>query len=90
MLLAMTFFWLPSDSGSVSAQMGQSKARKTVRINDGQPGRRNGVFHKKNAYGYKNYGQYRRTQVGNRRYRLVKRSFWNDGIRRTRLVRVYY
>ena len=36
--------------------------------------------------GYRNYGQYRR----NRRYRLVRRYYWDDGYRRTRLVRVYY
>lgn len=42
------------------------------------------------TYGYRNYGQYRRTQVGNRRYRMVKRSYWRDGIRLSRLVRVYY
>jgi hypothetical protein len=44
----------------------------------------------KNTYGYRNYGQYRRTQVGNRRYRLVRRPYWNGGVRRVRLVRVYY
>ena len=41
-------------------------------------------------YGYKNYGQYRRTQVGNRRYRLVRRYYWRDGIRLSRWVRLYY
>jgi hypothetical protein len=47
--------------------------------------RRNGRW-----YGYKNYGQYRRTQVGNRRYRTVRRSYWRDGRLYTRLVRVFY
>ena len=46
--------------------------------------------HKKDAHGYKNYGQYRRTQVGNRRFRTVNRYSWVDGIRRARKVRVYY
>lgn len=41
-------------------------------------------------YGYKNYGQYRRTQVGNRRYRMVRRYYWRDGIRLSRWVRIYY
>ena len=44
----------------------------------------------RNTYGYRNYGQYRRTQVGNRRYRTVTRYYWDDGRRRTRLVRLYY
>lgn len=42
------------------------------------------------TYGYKNYGQYRRTQVGNRRFRLVRRPYWRRGVRVTRWVRVYY
>ena len=46
--------------------------------------------HKKWNHGYKNYGQYRRTQVGNRRYRLVRRPYWRRGVRLTRWVRVYY
>jgi len=44
----------------------------------------------KNTWGYRNYGQYRRTQVGNRRYRLVRRYYWDDGRRFTRWVRIYY
>jgi hypothetical protein len=46
--------------------------------------------HKKDTHGYKNYGQYRRTQVGNRRFRTVNRYSWIDGIRRKRAIRVYY
>jgi hypothetical protein len=42
------------------------------------------------TYGYKNYGQYRRTQVGNRRFRMARRYYWRDGVRLSRLVRVYY
>ena len=45
---------------------------------------------KKSYYGYKNYGQYRRTQVGNRRYRYERRYFWRDGSRFSRLIRVFY
>ncbi|MDM7921460.1 MAG: hypothetical protein QUS14_04095 [Pyrinomonadaceae bacterium] len=41
-------------------------------------------------YGYKNYGQYRRSRVGNRRYRLERRYYWRDGIRLTRYIRIYY
>lgn len=39
---------------------------------------------------YRNYGQYRRSMVGNRRYRMVPRYYWDDGVRRRRYVRVYY
>ena len=86
MLLATTFFWLPADN-SVSAQekgKGHSRGHHTTVW---QPGKHKGW---KDTHGYKNYGQYRRTQVGNRRFRMVKRYYTNDGIRLSRLVRVYY
>ena len=41
-------------------------------------GNHRGWMHKKYTYGYRNYGQYRRTQVGSRRYRTLKRPFWGD------------
>jgi hypothetical protein len=41
-------------------------------------------------YGYKNYGQYRRTQVGHRRYRVYPRYYWSSGRRYVRYVRIYY
>jgi Ni/Co efflux regulator RcnB len=50
-----------------------------------------GKSHKKNAHGYKNYGQYRRTQVGNRRSRYVRRYYTSsNGTRLSRLVRIFY
>ena len=62
-----------------------------ISVSIGQPRRRrmrrggywrNGVF-------YRNYGQYRRSVVGNRRFRTVPRYYWSDGVRRVRYVRVY-
>jgi hypothetical protein len=41
-------------------------------------------------YGYRNYGQYRRTQVGNRRFRWVRRPYWRNGVRVYRTMRIYY
>ena len=64
--------------------------RRSTQVAYSQPGRHRGWKHKKYTYGYRNYGQYRRTQVGNRRYRMVKRYYWVDGIRRYRTVRVYF
>ena len=97
MLMAMTLFWMPAGGNTVSAQKGQDKARKSgnygINVYQGQRRNRQRDWNrgkKKSANGYKNYGQYRRTQVGNRRYRLVRRSYWRDGNRLTRLVRVYY
>ncbi len=47
--------------------------------------RRNGRW-----YGYRNYGQYRRTQVGNRRYRTVRRPYYRNGRTYYRLTRIFY
>jgi hypothetical protein len=38
----------------------------------------------------RHYSPYRNTYYGNRRYRLVRRYYWDDGRRYTRLVRLYY
>jgi hypothetical protein len=76
---------------SVNAQgKGKGKSswgggKSSSRIWDRTSKRRNGPY-----YGYRNYGQYRRTQVGNRRYRMVRRSSWLNGDRVTRWVRMYY
>ena len=83
-LIAMTFVCLP-----VSAQNGHGNGHKSGSVVS-QPGKDKGTWHKKNAHGYRNYGQYRRTQVGNRRYRYVNRYYWNDGVRVSRRVRVYF
>ena len=92
MLLAMTFFALPSEA---AAQPGKHKSYgksegSQVGQWDNKRGRRRWQGRNRNTYGYRNYGQYRRTQVGNRRYRTVKRYYWNDGVRLSRLVRLYY
>ena len=96
LLAATVFFLVPADSNQVSAQPGQNKSRKVGKTGSNvglwQPGKRGRSWNRgrKATYGYKNYGQYRRTQVGNRRYRLAKRYYWNDGTRLSRWVRVYY
>ncbi|HEV8592720.1 MAG TPA: hypothetical protein VGQ55_11500 [Pyrinomonadaceae bacterium] len=68
---------------------GVGKPQISIRV--GQPRRRwrsNGRWY----YGYRNYGQFRRTQVGNRRYgyRMYPEYYWDDGVRRVRYVRYYY
>ncbi len=44
----------------------------------------------RNRKTYRNYGQYRRTQVGNRRSRIVRQTYYRNGRRYFRNVRVYY
>ncbi len=97
-LVASLFVFMIAGSMNVNAQ-GKSKGKywksgtvvtKTHRIRTAPTWRRKGPY-----MGYRNYGQYRRTQVGNRRvghrrYRLVRRPYWEDGVRLTRMVRVYY
>lgn len=81
MLLATMFFWMPTAGDNVSAQNGHGKGNK------------GGIFgqgHRKDDHGYRNYGQYRRTQVGNRRYRLKRQYYTRDGNRLSRLVRIFY
>jgi len=46
--------------------------------------------HRKDTHGYRNYGQYRSTQVGNRRSHYVRRYYVSNGTRLSRLVRVFY
>jgi hypothetical protein len=95
MLAAMTFVGMPA--GSAVAAYGGSELTYNGTpgnfVAEGQPGRRRRVQWRKKTYPsrYRNYGQYRRTQVGNRRYRLVRRYYRNnDGIRLSRWIRVYY
>ena len=89
--LAMT---LPADllaQGRQGRGRGRSESSRLWRGNDdARHGRRRYRHRNRNTYGYRNYGQYRRTQVGNRRYRMARRYYWRDGVRLSRYVRVYY
>ena len=69
----------PGSGPQISVSIGQPRRRRMRRGSY----RRNGTI-------YRNYGQYRRSVVGNRRYRVVPRYYWDDGIRRVRYTRVYY
>jgi hypothetical protein len=85
-------FAASSDPQGKSRSHGQDKNRNRGTIWEGgqNKGRHRYRGRNRTTYGYRNYGQYRRTQVGNRRYRMVRRSYWRDGIRLSRYVRVYY
>jgi hypothetical protein len=96
MLFAMTVFVLPTDSYAAAEQEGRrnrsSSRGQDGRLwdNDDRRGRRRYQRRNRSTRGYRNSGQYRRTPVGNRRFRTVKRYFWSNGTRRSRNVRVYY
>jgi hypothetical protein len=70
---------LPGSTTQISVRIGQPRRRRM---------RRGGYW--RNGVYYRNYGQYRRSTVGNRRYRVVPRYYWYDGVRRVRYVRYYY
>ena len=63
----------------------QRRGRRNSRYWENRGRRRNGTW-----YGYRNYGQYRRTQVGNRRYRTTRQSIWRNGRRITVTRRILY
>ena len=92
MMFAVTFLVLPIDNtASAQNRYGNNGSRHY------QPGRQRQVWRVKSKrkgpkwnHGYKNYGQYRKTQVGNRRFRSVRRPFWVNGVRVYRWVRIYY
>lgn len=98
MILAMTIFWLPSEA-AVSARDRLANEQRFAKGSyfELQPGRHRKAWYGKRkrrgpkwVHGYRNYGQYRKTQVGKRRYHLVRRPFWRNGIRVYRSVRIYY
>jgi len=75
---------LTTDNTILAQRRGRG-GRRSGYWDDQRGRRRNGSYN-----GYRNYGQYRRTQVGNRRYRTVRRSYWRDGRRYTRMIRIFY
>ncbi|HEX6279210.1 MAG TPA: hypothetical protein VFZ49_04265 [Pyrinomonadaceae bacterium] len=88
LMAAFALIALPTESLTVEAQRGRQKSSLGSR-HDSRRG--NGQGNKKwYPRRYKNYGQYRRTQVGNRRYRWERRYYYRDGRRRSRLIRIYF
>ncbi|MEO5858532.1 MAG: hypothetical protein ABIR33_06240 [Pyrinomonadaceae bacterium] len=89
LMAVFAFVALPTFSSEVSAQ--RSTRGRDRDYNSYRGDRRwSKRGKKKSHWGYKNYGQYRRTQVGNRRYRMERRYYYRDGNRFSRLVRVFF
>jgi len=89
LMAAFAFIVLPSFSYEVNGQR-SVRGRDRVSSTYGGDRRWSNRGKKKSYWGYKNYGQYRRTQVGNRRYRMERRYYYRDGNRLSRLIRVLY
>ena len=81
----VTFVAVPLFSYGVSAQGNGHRTYSSWQQNDrnrrtSRYWQRNTRYHHgtwRNTYGYRNYGQYRRTQVGNRRWTTTNRYYTN-------------
>jgi hypothetical protein len=93
-LLLVLGTWVPSEARTPDPQSRRWQRDRNVRLWEGRREYRRPRYRarypRRYSYRYRNYGQYRRTQVGNRRYRMVRRSYWDDGRRYYRWVRIYY
>ena len=97
LIAAFMFVALPTNSFETSAQRrwrdrdrGDYSYGRYRRWDNDRYRRWDGRGRKKRYWGYKNYGQYRRTQVGNRRYRWERRYYYRDGNRFSRLIRIFF
>ena len=91
-LLAAMFIGLPmetSASSAVKETTVTTGSAPQIRVVVGQPGRRYRRGYWRSGRYYRNYGQYRRTQVGWRRNRMIRQYYWRDGRRYTRYNRYY-
>ena len=91
MLVATAFIALPTDASAQRRYRSYDRSYQMSQYWQGNHSRHRRWRNRTGAYyGYRNYGQYRRTQVGNRRYRWTQRYYNNNGYRTTRRVRIYY
>lgn len=90
LLLAVIFalgVWMPSEVSAQRYEQRVYQSRNREEWHDRQRRMRSRMYRN---MGYRNYGQYRRTQVGNRRYRWEQRTYYQNGRRYTRRIRIYF
>ena len=86
-IFAFSLMFIGSVAVSEASAQRHSRSYIVYQQQQWNHGRHRGWEHKKYTYGYRNYGQYRRMQVGNRRYNT---SFWRPSwAERTRTSRYY-
>ena len=91
LLLAAIFalgVWMPTNASAQRYEQRVYQNRDRDYWRDRQRRMRARMY--RNTYGYRNYGQYRRTQVGNRRYRWENQYYYQNGRRYTRRIRIYF
>ena len=92
-IMLLTLFtaglWLPSNASAAPSP--QIYIQTQRRYSDRYRERRREMRRRQQMsyYGYRNYGQYRRTQVGNRRWRWQHRTYYRNGYPYTRRTRSY-
>ncbi|HVQ55652.1 MAG TPA: hypothetical protein VMS29_02760 [Pyrinomonadaceae bacterium] len=89
LMIASTVLTLPLAGYAGAANKPTSVGTGTntqISVSIGQPRRRRRVWRN----GRWIWTSYVYSPYRNRRYRMVRRAYWDDGYRRTRLVRVYY
>lgn len=89
-LIVIFVLFVFAAAAATSEVSAQDRGGRHYSVRSDDHGRHRGNWRKKNAHGYRNYGQYRRTQVGHRRYRTERRYYYSRGVRLSRLVRVYF
>jgi len=88
MLFATAFIALPTDASAQRRYRSYDRNSQMSQYWQGNHSRqRRWRNHHKSYYGYKNYGQYRRTQVGNRRFRRTDGNFYDSNTRYRRTWR---
>lgn len=89
MLAATAFFCLPANTEAASpyaasnTSAGTAKGELKAQQRRGDRGFNRG-HRKQYPRRYRNYGQYRRTQVGNRRFRFIRHNRLRNGVRTMR------
>ena len=92
MLLALFTFgiWLPSNASAATSPQIYIQTQRRYRDRDRDRDRDRRRRRNLSYYGYRNYGQYRRSEVGNRRWRWENRTYYRNGYPYTRRIRIYF
>ena len=89
LMLAIVFaiaVWMPTDT---SAQVLRIRTYQTHEQRERMRHRRWRARMYRNTYGYGNYGEYRRNETRYRPFRLERQTYYINGRRYTRTIRVY-
>jgi hypothetical protein len=92
LMLAIVFsmtVWMPADTSAQTLRIRTYRTYPTYEQRERMRHRRWRARMYRNTYGYPNYGMYRRNEVGNRGFRLERQTYYVNGRRYTRTIRIY-